>query len=61
MIVIVACVTVYGLSLTATADDEMMIYSAGVVVAMSTRTGYPTTVTIDDPCVLAIQGERRQT
>ena len=57
-----ACVSANSLRMSAIVDDEMTIYSEGVVVAAtSTPASRPTTVTIDDPCVLAIRGKLRQT
>ena len=53
-----SCVTETVLRLTATVDDKTTIYSEGVVVAMNSQYDQPTTVTIDDPCVLAIKGEQ---
>ena len=52
-----ARVTVEGLTITATVDNEMTIYHEGVVLARNNRLDESTTVTIDDPCVLAIEGE----
>ena len=53
-----SCVTVSGLTITATVDDEMTIYNEGVVVATHDNWRDSVTVIIDDPCVLAIEGER---
>ena len=53
-----SCVTVEGLTITATADNRMTIYNEGVVVTTHDNWRHSTTVTIDDPCVLAIEGER---
>ena len=54
-----ACVTVEGLTITATADNRMTIYNEGAAVATNNNWRESVTVTIDDPCVLAIEGKRR--
>ena len=52
------CVIATVLRITATVDDEMTIYNEGVVVATHDNWRDSVTVIIDDPCVLAIEGER---
>ena len=56
-----SCVTETVLRITATVDDKTTIYSEGVVVAINSQYDQATTVTIDDPCVLAIKGDRHGT
>ena len=53
-----SCVTVNGLTITATVDNIMTIYNEGVIVLSNDEWEESTVVTIDDPCVLAIEGER---
>ena len=50
-----------GLSIMATVDNEMTIYNEGVVVKTNNNWRESVTVTIDDPCVLAIEGEGHNT
>ena len=46
----------HALSLTATVDNVLTIYNEGVQVATNSEWTESTTVTLDDPCVLALEG-----
>ena len=43
-------------TLTATVDNELIVYSEGANVASNSDWGKTTVVQLDDPCVLAIEG-----
>ena len=45
-----------GVTLTATVDNELIVYNEGANVASNSDWGKTTVVQLDDPCVLAIEG-----